>query len=190
MGKKERNRKKEIGESPHNQQKSLKCNTWVQPQKWQNDLNSFPRQAIQHHSNSSLCLYHWCWRSWSVLWRPGRPPRTNTKQDVLLITGDCNAKVGSQEIPGVTDKFYLGEQNEAGERLTELWWENALVIVNTLFQQHKRQLYTWTSPTGQYENQVDYIVDEAGEAVYTVTKNNTWSWLWHRSSAPHSKIRS
>ena len=60
------------------------------------------------------------------------------KKDVLFITGDWNAKVGSQEIPGVTSKFGLGVQNEAGQRLIEFYQENALVIANTLFQQHKR----------------------------------------------------
>ena len=69
---------------------------------------------------------------------------------VLFIIGDWNAKVGSQETPGVTDKFILGVQNEAGQRLIEFCQENALVIANTLFQQHKRRLYTWTSPDGQY----------------------------------------
>ena len=72
------------------------------------------------------------------------------KKDVLFIIGDWNAKVGSQETPGVTGKFGLGVQNEAGERLIEFCQENALVIANTLFQQHKRRLYTWTSQDGQY----------------------------------------
>ena len=72
------------------------------------------------------------------------------KKDVLFIIGDWNAKVGSQEIPGVTGKFGLGVQNEAGQRLIEFRQENALVIANTLFQQHKRRLYTWTSADGQY----------------------------------------
>ena len=71
-------------------------------------------------------------------------------KDVFFITGDWNAKIGSQEIPGVTGKFGLGVQNEAGQRLTEFCQENALVIANTLFQQHRRQLYTWTLPDGQY----------------------------------------
>ena len=112
----------------------------------------FPRQTIQHHSNPSLCPNHWSPRSWSwmVLWRPTGPSRTNTKKDVLFILGDWNAKVRSQEIPGVTGKFGLGEQNEAGKRLTEFCQENALVIANTLFQQHKRRLYTWTAPDGQH----------------------------------------
>ena len=80
------------------------------------------------------------------------------KKDVLFITGDWNAKVGSQETPGVTGKFGLGVQNEAGQRLTEFCQENTLVIANTLFQQHKRQLYTWTSPDGQHTNHIDYIL--------------------------------
>ena len=80
------------------------------------------------------------------------------KKNVLFIIGDWNAKVGSQEIPGVTGKFGLGAQNEAGQRLTEFCQENALVIANTLIQQHKRRLYTWTSPDDQHRNQIDYIL--------------------------------
>ena len=73
----------------------------------------------------------------------------NTPKDVLFIIGDWNAKVGSQERPGVTGKFVFGVQNEAGQKLTEFCQETALVIANTLFQQHKRRLYTWTSTDGQ-----------------------------------------
>ena len=80
------------------------------------------------------------------------------KKDVLFIIGDWNAKVGSQETPGVTGEFGLGVQNEAGQRLIQFCQENALVITNTLFQQHKRTLYTWTSPDGQHQNQNDYIL--------------------------------
>ena len=71
------------------------------------------------------------------------------KKDVFFIIGDWNAKVGSQETPGVTGKFGLGIQNEARQRLIEFCQENALVIANTLVQKHKRRLYTWTSPDGQ-----------------------------------------
>ena len=74
------------------------------------------------------------------------------KTDVPFILEGRNAKVGNQEIPGVTGKFGLGVQNETGQRLTEFCQENALVIANTLFQQHKRIFYTWTSPDGQYQN--------------------------------------
>ena len=70
------------------------------------------------------------------------------KEDVIFIIGDWNAKVGNQETPGVTGKFVLGVQNEAGQRLIKFCQENALVIANTLFQQHKRRLYTWISPDG------------------------------------------
>ena len=72
------------------------------------------------------------------------------EKDVLFMIGDWNAKVGSQETPGVTSKFGLGIQNVAGQRLIEFCQENALLIENTLFQQHKRRLCTWTSPDGQH----------------------------------------
>ena len=72
------------------------------------------------------------------------------KKDVLFMIGDWNTKVGSQETPGVTGKFGLGVRNEAGQRLIEFCQENSLVIANTLFQQHKRRLDTWTSPDGQH----------------------------------------
>ena len=80
------------------------------------------------------------------------------KKDVLFFIGDWNTKVGSQETLGVTGKFGLGVQNEAGQRLIEFCQENALVIANTLFQQHKRRFYIWTSPDGQHQNQTDYIL--------------------------------
>ena len=96
-----------------------------------------------------------------------------TKKDILFIIEDWNAKAGNQEIPSVTGKFSPGIQNEAGQRLTESCQENALVVANTLFQQHKRRLYTWTSPDGQYQNEVDYIF---------------CSWRW-RSSIQSAKTR-
>ena len=94
----------------------------------------------------------WFYEDLQDLWEL-TPPK-----DVLFIIGDWNAKVGNQEIPGVTGKFGRGKQNETGKRLIEFCQENALVIANTLFQQHKRRLYTWTSPDGQYQNQIDYIL--------------------------------
>ena len=80
------------------------------------------------------------------------------KKDALFIIGDWDAKVGSQEVPEVTSKFVLGVQNEAGERLIEFYKKNTVILANILFQQHKRRLYTWTSPDGQHWNQIDYIV--------------------------------
>ena len=117
----------------------------------QNDLCSFPRQTIQYHSNPNPCSNH----------NPEEAEvgqfyedlqdllELTPKKDVLFIIGDWNAKVGSQETPGVTGKFGLGVRNEAGQRLIEFGQENALVTANTLFQ-HKRGIYTSASPDGQY----------------------------------------
>ena len=95
-------------------------------------------------------------------WRPRRPPRTNTHTHTYkrcsIHHWGLECKRRKSEIPGVTGKFGLGEQNKAGKRLTEFCQENALVIANTLFQQHKRRLYSWTSPDGQHQNQIDYIL--------------------------------
>ena len=92
------------------------------------------------------------------------------KKDILFILGDWNAKVGSQETPEVTGKFGLGLQNEAGQRLIEFFRENTLVIANTLFQQHKRTLYTWMSPYGQHQT---YSLQPKMEKPYTVSRNKT-----------------
>ena len=96
-------------------------------------------------------------------------------KDVLFIIGDWNARVGSQEIPGVTGKFGCGVQKETGQKLVGFYQENALVIANTLFQQHKRILDTRTSPDGQYQNQIDYSLQPNMEKLYTVSKNKTRS---------------
>ena len=112
-----------------------------------------------------------------------------SKKDVLFIIGDWNAKVGSQETPGVTGKFGLGVQNEAGLRLIEFYQENALVIANTLFQQHKRRLYTWTSPDGQHQNQIIFFAAKDGEALYSQQKQDrelTVAWIMN-SLLPNSE---
>ena len=140
--------------------KSPKCSSWVQSQKWQNDLCSFPRQTIPYHkiqvyaptSNAEETEVEWFYEDLQGLLE------LTPQKDVLFIIGDWNAKVGSQETPGVTGKFGLGVWNEARQRWIEFCQENALVIANTLFQQHKRRLYTWTSPDGQHQNQIDYII--------------------------------
>ena len=92
-------------------------------------------------------------------------------KDVPFIIGDWNAKVGSQETPGVTDKFGLGIRNEVGQRLIEFFQANALVIANTLFQQYKRRLYPWTSPGGQYRLIIFFAVKD-GEALSRQQKQN------------------
>ena len=124
----------------------------MQSQKRQNDLCSFPRQTIQYHGIQAYAptsnaeeveAEHFCEDIQDLL-------ELTPIKDVLFIIGDWNAKVGSQETPGVTGKLGLGIQNEAGQRLIEFCHENTLVIANTLLQQHKRPLYTWISPDGQY----------------------------------------
>ena len=95
------------------------------------------------------------------------------KKDVLFIIGDWNAKVESQETPGVTGKVGLGVWNEAGQRLIEFCRENALVIANTLFQQHKRRLHTWTSPDGQHRIRlIIFFAAKDGEALYSQQKQD------------------
>ena len=132
----------------------------MQSQKRQNDLCSFTRQIIQYHiiqayaptSNAEEAEVELFYQDLQDLLEL-RP-----KKDNLFIIGDWNAKVGSPETPGVTGKFGLGLRNEAGQRLIEFCHENALVIANTIFQQHQRSLYTWTSQDGQPRNQIDYIL--------------------------------
>ena len=99
---------------------------------------------------AKYCILDTSWLWWLLNSSKGFLP--------TVIIADRNSKVGSQKMCGVTGKFGLGVQNEAGQRLIEFCQENTLVIVNTLFQQHKRRLYTWTSPDGQYQNQLDYIL--------------------------------
>ena len=149
------------------------------------------RQIIQYPSNPSLCPNLYCqrWWSWTNLWRSKRPSRTNTKKDVIFILGVWNAKVGSQEILGVTRKFDLGVQNEAGQRLTKFCQENTLVIENTLFRQHKKD-----STHGHHQRvniKIRLIILFAAmlEMLYTVSKNKIESWLWLRSWTPYSKIQ-
>ena len=132
----------------------------MQSQNQQNDLCLSPRkpfnitviQAYALTSNAEEAEVEWFCEDLQDLLE------LTPKKDVLFIIGDWNAKVGSQEIPGITGKFGIGIQNEAGQRLTEFCKENALVIANTLFQQQKRRLYTWTSPDGRHRNQIDYIL--------------------------------
>ena len=95
------------------------------------------------------------------------------KKEVLFIIGDWNAKVGSQETPWVTGKFCLEVQNEAGQRLIEFCQDNTLIIANTLFQQHKRRLYTWTSPDGQHWFRlITFFAAKDGEDIYSQQKQD------------------
>ena len=131
----------------------------MQSQKGQNDLSSFPRQTIQYHGNPSRYPSNAEEAEVEQFYEDLQDLlKLTPKKDVLFIIEDWNAKVGSQETPGVTGKFGFGVQNEAGQRLIEFCQENALVIAHTLFQQHKRRLCTWASPDGQNQNQIGYIL--------------------------------
>ena len=111
------------------------------------------------------------------------------KKDVLFIIEDWNAKVGSQETPGVAGKFCLGVQNEAGQRLIDFCQENSLVIANTFFQQNKWRLHMditrWPTPKSNWLYSLQPKIDKH----YTVSKNNTRIWLWLRSWTPYCQIQ-
>ena len=147
----------------------------MQTQKRQNDLCSFPRQAIQYHCNPSLCPDHYAKEAgdgWFCEVLQDLLELT-PKKDVFFITGDWNAKVGNQETPGVTGKFGLGVQNEAGQRLTEFYQENILVIANTLFQQQREN-----STHGHHHminttiRLIIFFLAKDGEALYSQQKQD------------------
>ena len=140
-------------------------------------------QVYAPTSNAEEAKVEWFYEDlWDLL-------KLTPKKDVLFIIGDWKAKVGSQETPGITGKFGLGIRNEAGQKLIEFCQDNTLVIANTLFQQHKRRLYTWTSPDGQHQNQMILFSAAKMEKLYTVSKNKTRSWLWLRSWIPYCQIQ-
>ena len=124
----------------------------MQSQKQQNDICSFPKQTIQYHGNQTYAPISNTEEAEVELFYEDLQDvvELTPQKDVLFIIDDWNAKVGSQETSGVTGKFGLEVRNEAGQRLIEFSQENTLVIANTLFQQHKRRLYTCTSPDGQH----------------------------------------
>ena len=127
------------------------------------DLPS-PTQRFSHHGDTLFFGNNFHWRHYehsenTPLWGYLQDLLQRTPpKNVLFIIGDWNAKVGSQETPGVTGKFGLGVQTEAGRKLIEFCQENTLVRANTLCRQHKRKLNTWTSLDGQRQNQIDYIL--------------------------------
>ena len=163
----------------------------MQSQKWQNDLCSFPRQTIQYHGNQAYAPTSNAEEAEVEQFYEDLQDllELTFKKDVLFIIGDWNAKVGSQEIPGVTGNFGLGVQNEAGQRLTEFCQENTLVIANTLFQQHNRRLYTWTSADGQHRYQIDYILcsQRWRRSIQSAKAGPVADWL--RSWTPYCQIQ-
>ena len=124
-------------------------------------------QVYAPTSNTEEAEVEWFYEDLQDLLEP------TPKKDVLFTIGDWNVKVGSQETPGVTGKFGLGIWNEAGQKLIVFCQENALVIANTLFQQHKRRFYTWTSPDGQHQNRLIILfAAKDGEALHSEQKQD------------------
>ena len=161
--------------SPHSQQKSPKYSTYVQYQKRQNDISLLPVWTIQHHSNPSLCPKHqWQRRwSWNILWRPTRSYRTNTKKRCPLHYRILECKSRKSWDTWSNRQVLSWSTKWSKQRLSDLCQEDTLVIANALFQQHKRWLYTWTSPDSQHQNQNDYILaDENGEVLYSQQKQD------------------
>ena len=148
----------------------------------------FPRQIIQNHSNPNPCPNHSCWRSWSwsVLWRP----RTNTKKRCSIHHWGLECQSRKSRDTWSNRQVWPRRTKWSSTKTNRILPENVLVIASTLSQQHKRWLYTWTSPNGQYQNQIDYIrVAEDGEAVYSQQKQDleltvaqTIRFSWQNSS--------
>jgi len=163
----------------------------MKSQKRQNDLCLFPSKpfsitVIQVNgltSNNEEAEVEWFYEDLQDLLK------LTPRKDVLFIIGDWNAKVGSQEIPGVTGKFDLGVQNEAGQRLIEFCQENTLVTANTLFQQHKRRLHMNITRWSILESDWLYSLQPKVEKIYTICKNKTRSWLWLRSWTFYCQIK-
>ena len=161
----------------------------MQSQKWQNDLCSFPRQTIQHTviqvyaltSNAEEAEVEWFCEDLQDLLEQ------TPKKDVLFIIGDWNAKVGIQETPGLTGKFGIGVQNEAGQRLIVFPREHTAHSKHPLPTTQEKTLHVDITKC-QYQNQIDYIQPKM-EKLYTVSKNKTGSWLWLRSRTPYCQIQ-
>ena len=167
--------------------KSLKSSAWVQSQNWQNDLVHFQGKLFNitvikvyaPTSNAEEAEVEWFYEDLQdlLVWTP--------KKDVLLIIGEWNEKVGSQEVVQVAGKFGLGQKNEA-----EFCQENALIIGNTYFQQDKRGLYAWTITRWSIpKSDWLYSLQTKMEKLYTVSKNKTGSWLWLRSWTQNCQIQ-
>ena len=173
--------------------KSPKGSTWMQFQKWQNDLYSFPRQTIQYHSNLSLCPtsnaeeteVEQFYEDLQDLFKLTSP------KDVLFIIGDWNAKVGSQETPRVTGKFGFGIQNEAGQRLVEREREREHTGHSKypLLTAQEKTLHMDITRWLTLKSDWLYSLQLKMEKLYTVNKNKTGSWLWLRSWTPYCQIQ-
>ena len=174
--------------SHHSQQKSPKCSTWMQSQKWQNDLYSFPRQTIQYHSNPSLCPNQQCWRSWSwmVLWRPIRPFRTNTQKRCLFHYRGLECKIrksrntwSNRQIWPWSTEWSRAKANRVLPR--EHIGHSKHPLPTTQEKTLHMDITRWSTPKSYRL----YFFQPKMEKLYTVSKNKTKSWLWLRSWTPY-----
>ena len=165
---------------------------WVQSQKWENDLNVFPRQTIQYPSNPSLCPNRSCRRSWrlTVLWRPTRPSRTNTKKRCPFHHRRLGCKSRSQEIPGVTGKYSSWTTKWSRAKANrvlpkECTGHSKHPLSTTQEMTLHMDITRWSTPKSDWLYSLQPKVDK----LYTVSKNKTGSWLWLSSWTPYCKIQ-
>ena len=171
--------------------KSPKCSTGVKSQKWQNDLCLFPRLTFNitvihvyaPTTNAKEAEIEQSYKDLQDLLE------LTPKNHVLCITGDWNAKVGSQEIPGVKGKFGLGVQNEAGQRLTVLPRERIGHSKYPLPTTEEKTLHMDITRWSTLKSDWLYSLQPKMEKLYTVSKNKTRSWLWLRSWTPYCQIQ-
>ena len=140
----------------------------MQSQKWHNHLCSFPSQIIQYNSNSSLCPNQGCW-SWTVLWRPTRPSRTNTSKRWLFYHRGLECKSRKSRNTCSNRQIWPWNAEWSRAKTNRVCQENTLVIANTLFQKHRRQLYTWTSPEIRL---IVFFATKDGEALNSQQKQD------------------
>ena len=174
------------------QQKSLKCNTWMQSQKWQNDLCLFPREAIQYHSNPSLGPDQKCWRNWSwmVLWRPTRPSRTNIQKRCPIHYRGMECKSGKS---GKTwSNMQIWPWNTEWRRVKanrvlprECTGHSKHPLPTTQEKTLHMDIIRRSTPKSDWL----YSLQPKMEKLYTVSKNKTRNWLWLRSWTPYCQIQ-
>ena len=165
--------------------KSLKSSTWLQSQKWQNDLCSFLRQSIQYHSNPSLCPDQLCW-IWTVLWRPTRPFRTNSqKRCPFHYRGlECKNRK-SRDIWSNRQIWSWSTKWSRAKAKSFATGHSKHPLPTTLEKIVHMDITRWSTQKSDWL----YYLQPKMEKLYTVSKNKTWRWLWLRSWTPYCQIQ-
>ena len=188
--------------SHHSQQKSLKCSTWMQSQKWQNDLCLFPRQTIRYHCNASLCPNNWCW-SWLVLWRPKHLLDLHQKKYPFHHRGlECKSRKSrntwsNRQIWPWSTEWSRAKVNKVLPR--ERTGHSKHPLPTTQEKNLHMDITRWSTPnslivlknTIKIKLSIDwlYSLQPKMEKLYTVSINKTGSWLWLRSWTPYCQIQ-